>query len=128
MIVLDTNVISEVSKLQPDVSVRDWFKRQELAELFLCGPVVMEQAFGAEKLRLRTGSDRYVRILEELLSEKFRNQVLNFDGETPLVAGRLRAAREREGRPTSVGDAMIAAICLAHGAARDAQHARLRWA
>ena len=116
MIVLDTNVISEASKPSPSPAVLGWFQSQNLLELYLCGPVVMEQAYGAEKYRIQAGSDRYVRVLDQLLHIQFRNRILEFDGAAPSLAGKLRAMREKHGRPVSLPDAMIAAICLANDA------------
>lgn len=116
MIILDTNVVSEPSKPSPNPSVSNWFRKQDMLGLYLCGPVVMEQTYGAEKFLMRTGSDRHYRILERLLSEQFRNRILHFDGSAPSLAGKLSAQRDRIGRPISVQDGMIAAICLVHGA------------
>jgi predicted nucleic acid-binding protein len=87
-----------------------------MAELYLCGPVIMEQSHGAERMLLRTGSDRYQLVLADMVSREFRGRILEFDGEAPLLAGKLRATRESRGRPLSIPDAMIAAICLLHGA------------
>lgn len=115
MIVLDTNVISEVDKPSPNAETLQWFDRQEGRFLYLCGPVVMELAFGAERYFRRTGSDRYRRVFWRL-TDQFRGRILEFDGEAPTVAGKLRATRENAGRTMSVQDAMIAAICLVHGA------------
>ncbi|MBZ9996274.1 type II toxin-antitoxin system VapC family toxin [Mesorhizobium sp. BH1-1-4] len=116
MIVLDTNVISETSRMAPDANVVEWFRKQELLDLYLCGPVVMEQSFGAERFLNKTGSDRHVRALDHLISKQFSGRVVEFTGSIPRLAGKLRAARERIGRPISLPDAMIAAICLAHDA------------
>lgn len=115
MIILDTNVVSEANKPLPSQDVMRWFRRQDLLSLFLCGPVVMEQTYGAERFFSRTGSDRYFKTLDRLTSE-FRNRTLTFDNSAALLAGRLRAKKEGMGRPVSVQDAMIAAICLVHGA------------
>jgi predicted nucleic acid-binding protein len=75
----------------------------------------MEQSYGAERFVLRTGSDRYLKIFNRL-TERFGGRVLELDGAAPTIAGKMRAARESCGRPLSIGDAMIAAICLVHGA------------
>lgn len=115
MIVLDTNIISEVDKPLPDAATLNWLDQQEGRSLYLCGPVVMELAFGAERYFRRTGSDRYRRVFGRL-SDQFRGRILDFDGHAPTVAGKLRAIRENSGRTMSVQDAMIAAICLVHGA------------
>lgn len=116
MIVLDTNVVSEASKPLPDPNVSAWFRKQDLLSLYMCGPVIMEQSFGAERFLSKTGSDRYVRVLDHLVAQQFARRIVEFSGSIPRLAGKLRAGRERAGRPISLCDAMIAAICLAHGA------------
>jgi predicted nucleic acid-binding protein len=116
VIVLDTNVISEVSRPAPDKNVSAWFRNQDLADLYLCGPVVMEQSFGAERFLNKTGSDRHIRALDHLISKQFSGRIVEFAGSIPRLAGKLRAMRERIGRPISLSDAMIAAICLTHNA------------
>jgi len=116
MIVLDTNIISELVKSSPDRNVVVWFRREAQSDLYLNSVVVMEQSFGAERYYLRTGSDRYIRSLENLLATQFRGRVLEFVEGTPVLSGRIRAKRESVGRPISVQDAMIAAICLSHDA------------
>ena len=116
MIVLDTNVVSEASRPAPDPNVVEWFRRQDLLDLYLCGPVVMEQSFGAERFLNKTGSDRHVRALDHLVSKQFSGRIVEFAGSIPRMAGKLRAMRENIGRPISVSDAMIAAISLAHDA------------
>jgi predicted nucleic acid-binding protein len=116
MIVLDTNIVSEGDKPDPSKHVLIWFRSQDPLSLFLCGPVVMELSYGAERYATRTRSDRYLKILRELVSNRFRNRILQFDGIAPSLAGTLRARRDSIGRPISVQDAMIAAICIVHDA------------
>ncbi|PTE10686.1 type II toxin-antitoxin system VapC family toxin [Mesorhizobium helmanticense] len=116
MIILDTNVISEAGKAVPDQNVLAWFRIQNLLTLYLCGPVVMELSFGAERVLNKTGSDRYARVLDNLILQQFAGRIVDFSGSIPRLAGKMRAARERNGRPISLSDAMIAAICLAHDA------------
>lgn len=115
MIVLDTNVISEADKPKPNPVLVQWLDRQPQQELFLCGPVIMELAFGAERYLARSGSDRYLKILAGL-QEHYRGRILDFDGTSPALTGRIRALREASGHVISVQDAMIAAICIVHGA------------
>ncbi|MEX0407610.1 type II toxin-antitoxin system VapC family toxin [Aquibium sp. LZ166] len=115
MILLDTNVLSELQKPKPDRNVESWSTSVAAREMRLCGPVVMEQAYGAELFWVKTGSTRYREILQRTL-RAFSDRVLAFDGDAPVLAGRIRASRDRMDRPISIGDAMIAAICLVHGA------------
>ncbi len=116
MIVLDTNVVSEFTRSKPDDAVLTWYDRHDTSSLYLCGPVVMEMAYGAERFLRKTGSERFVRVVERLLNDEFQNRILDFVYPAPVLAGRMRARREDVGRPLSVVDAMIAAICMAHDA------------
>lgn len=115
MIVLDTNIVSELEKPKADVFVHHWLAFTGIENTYLCGPVMMEKAYGAEKYRLKSGSERYVASLARLRGE-YANRMLLLDNAASELAGRLRAVRESRGRPLSIGDAMIAAICIVHGA------------
>jgi len=115
MIVLDTNIISEGVKPKPDPMVERWLDSQDPSLLFLAGPVLMEQSYGAERFFLKTGSRRYLAYLKRIEID-YRGRILEFGDPAPISAGRIRAERESMGRPISVQDAMIAAICLINGA------------
>jgi predicted nucleic acid-binding protein len=116
MIVLDTNVISELGKQRPQPNVLAWVRRVDNSSFYLCSVVVMEQIYGAEKTLLKSGSDRFYRVLDNLMTGQFRNRVLEWNISAAIETGKLRARRESVGRPISLQDAMIAAICLSHGA------------
>lgn len=115
MIVLDTNVISESARERPDPVVALWMQGIGETDLFLCDIVVMELSYGAGRILRRSGSDRYLRMLTDLLA-LFRGRVLGLPLDAAILAGELRARRESAGRPIAVADAMIAAICLRHDA------------
>ncbi len=116
MIVLDTNIVSEVSKLRPDRGVVDWLRAADRSDLYLCVPVVAELAVGGERTRIRSGSDRYLAGLTDMLNKAYQGRILPFETDAALVFGKLQAAREAAGRPLSVMDGMIAAICHVHDA------------
>ncbi|NNU68249.1 type II toxin-antitoxin system VapC family toxin [Rhizobium sp. WYCCWR 11152] len=116
MIVLDTNVISEFARPVPNEKVKAWMLRQDGARIWLCTVGLMEQIYGAERVFLKTGSDRFFRAIENLVKGQFRDRIAGWDSETAMATGRLRAKRENMGRPISVQDAMIAAICFENGA------------
>ena len=116
MIVLDTNVVSEISHMRSDPNVVDWLRRQDGFELFLCIPVIAELAFGANRVLFRDKSLRYRNALDRLIQGRFRNRFLPNDVASALRYGVVFAAREAAGRPIGPMDAMIAAICLVHGA------------
>ncbi len=115
MIVLDTNVISESVKEQPDANLALWMQQISEADLFLCDIVMMELSFGAERFRQRTGSGRYLRMLTDLQT-LFSDRIVSLCLDSAILTGKVRARRENAGRPISISDAMIAATCLHHGA------------
>lgn len=116
MIVLDTNVVSEGVKPAPDATAMNWLQAQDTALVFVCGPGLMEHFYGAERYFQKTGSRRYLDYLSQIKGVEFRGRILEFVDPALVVAGRLRADRDGLRRPISIPDAMIAAICLAHGA------------
>lgn len=115
MILLDTNVISEVVKPNVNPTVKRWLQFQPLSELYLCDIVVMEQAYGGERFFLKTKSLKHLHKLDAVL-EFYDGRILALTKEAAITGGKLRARRESTGRPISLQDAMIAATCLAHGA------------
>ncbi|MET0747546.1 MAG: type II toxin-antitoxin system VapC family toxin, partial [Rhizobium sp.] len=70
----------------------------------MCDVTIMEQAFGAERFWLRSGSLRYSRLLDEALISDF-GRILSFDRHTAIETGRLRARRLSQGRLISMQDA-----------------------
>jgi hypothetical protein len=116
MIVLDTNVVSEIAKITIHPAVIKWLRRRSMMELFVSVPTAMELAYGAEKVFIRDRSTRFIAMMEETLERRFLGRIMGFTVENAIMTGRLRAKRESAGRPISVQDAMIAAICLSHDA------------
>lgn len=116
MIVLDTNVISEITKPRPDRTALSWFDLNDRLLLYLSDVTVMELVFGAERHLIKHGSQRYYQIAQLLTENEFHGRILSLDQEAFATAGRIRAQREMAGRMMSAQDAMIAAICIQHRA------------
>lgn len=116
MIVLDTNVVSELLRAAPDGAVLAWVDAQPASDLHLTSVTAAELLYGVALLP--TGRRR-ARLAEEIgavLEEDFARRVLGFD---LLAAGHyadLAARRRSLGRPVSAADAQIAAVCRSHGA------------
>lgn len=102
MIVLDTNVISEFARPLPNEKVKAWILRQDGSRIWLCTVGLMEQIYGAERVFLKTGSDRFFRAIENLVKGQFRDRIVGWDLETAMATGRLRAKRENMPRSISV--------------------------
>ena len=117
MIVLDTNVISELDRPRPDQYLVDWFTRTELSDLYLCAPVIAEIAFGGYRVLFRDNSERYLKALHLRVNVTFVGRILDFSTEAALKHGEIRSKLELSGDQVSLVDTQIAAICLVTGAA-----------
>lgn len=115
MILLDTNIISELMRPSPHESVAQWLSHQPLAHLWISSITVTEILYGLE--RIPKGSRRQVMFLEfnQFISKGFHKNMKVFDYAAAVIAAQIRAAREARGRPMSMADAQIAAIARVHG-------------
>jgi len=114
MIILDTNVVSEIFRIAPNTSVRAWLDTQTSSDLFLCSPVLAELHYGIERLapgKRRTGFEKSLTEVEENL---FGGRILPFDRAGAYEFGRVRARRASVGKPMQTMDAIIAAIAISH--------------
>lgn len=110
MIVLDTNVVSELMRKTPDPHVVAWVDRQPAESLWTTSITVFEVRFGLALL----GPSRRRRQLEEAfakaIEDDLEGRVLVFDEGAAKAAGVLAAARQRAGRTIEFRDAMIAGV------------------
>jgi predicted nucleic acid-binding protein len=111
VIVLDTNVVSELMRQVPNDEVVRWVDRYPADEVFITAVTAAELAYGVKRMpdghRKTTLSVK----VSELLTEDFQGQILPFDGVAAAYYGEIAAAREQQGSPISMADAQIAAIC-----------------
>lgn len=125
MIVLDTNVVSEIQKAEADHAVEAWFDRQALPSLWLTTITVAEMRYGTALLppgKKRTSLDR---LIETYIENLFADRIAPFDlSATSIFADRAAAAAGRGRKIDGFADAAIAAIALSKGfavATRDAR-------
>ncbi|MGD9869337.1 MAG: type II toxin-antitoxin system VapC family toxin [Hyphomicrobiales bacterium] len=116
MIVLDTNVISEILRQARKTAVTDWFDSQPASEIHICSPVLAELAYGVERMPRSKRKDELASRVSTLVQEVFPGRVLSFDADAAFAYGEVVASREATGRPISVMDAMIAAIARSNRA------------
>jgi predicted nucleic acid-binding protein len=112
---LDTNVVSQTSKLQPNVAVMNWWKLQDELSLMLSAIVFQELRFGIEMLQPGSKRDRLKEWLEIRLRSEFSDRILPVTGEIAEVSGRLIADRKKDAHTLDPADALIAATALVHG-------------
>ncbi|WP_119387865.1 type II toxin-antitoxin system VapC family toxin [Taklimakanibacter lacteus] len=113
MIFVDTNVVSETLRKQPNEAVIAWLARHD-AELALPTVTIAEIAFGIEKIR----PDQRAKRLERRLSDwrhRFSARIFGLTEEAALAYGQIMGAAELQGHSMSAPDGMIAAIALVNG-------------
>jgi len=116
MIVLDTNVLSELMKPKPTRRVVTWLNSQPASSLFTTSITKAEILFGLMLLpagRRRTSIEAAVSTMFE---EDFAGRVLPFDSEAAFSFARIASGRRQAGQPVSQSDAQIAAIAQSRGA------------
>lgn len=116
MVLLDTNLVSELMRSHPDPRVLSWVAAQPLSDMAIATITVMEIRFGTALLpqgRRRTELDTRFR---QLLAQAFAGRVLAFDRTAADACAEIRAQRRHRGNPITVQDGMIAAIARVHGA------------
>lgn len=115
MIVLDTNVVSELMRLSPDPSVAGWADRQVPAEVVTTAITVAEIGYGIARLPAGRRRELLAAAAEEVFST-FAAHVLPFDVSAAAHYAGIVVEREQAGTPISGFDAQIASVCRAHSA------------
>jgi predicted nucleic acid-binding protein len=115
VIIVDTNVVSELMKTDPSPSVQGWVQERERRELRLTAITVAEVLYGIERL---PKGRRKTSIRREALEVfgRFAEEILAFDAAAAPVYAEIVDRRDRLGAPISGYDAQIAAICRVHRA------------
>lgn len=116
MIVLDTNVISELMRGRADPQVIAWVDGQPADEVYLTSVTVAELRYGVARLpdgRCRADlADRLQRVVEA----SFTSRILPFDETAAAHYADIVVGREEQGQVIAMADAQIAAICRTHSA------------
>ena len=115
MIILDTNVISELMRMKPAEPVVRWVANQPSNSLCTTTVTQAEILHGVlllPKGKRRDGLDEAAHLM---FASEFAGRVFSFDGDAASAYARIAAARRRSGRPISQLDAQIAAIADSTG-------------
>ncbi len=116
MIVLDTNVVSELMRPDPAPGIARWVRHLDRREM--CATVITfaEVRFGIARLPDGRRKQVLLAAAEEIFSV-FADQVLPVDAAAAGHYSVIAASRERAGKPIASFDALIAAVCRSRGAA-----------
>ena len=114
MILLDTNVISETQRQEPNARVLDWIDSQALETLYLSAITVAELRAGIALIPAGKRRDSLHENLEKHLLPMFTNRVLSFDMACTKAYAELLAKSRAAGVAVETADAFIAAVALAN--------------
>jgi toxin FitB len=116
LIVLDTNVVSELMRPLPNELVVAWVDGQSARESYISAITLAELLYGVGRLPSGFRKNELARQIEAMVNEDFAGRVLAFDQAAAAHYADIVVLRERIGRPVSAADAQIAAITRSHGA------------
>ena len=128
MIVVDTNVISEVLKPHPDELVQRWLQSEPIDNVYVTSITKAELLYGLALLPDGRRKEALASAIQRFFFERVAHPVIAFSDEDVLHYAPISAYRRRIGRPIRELDGQIAAITKSRGFAvatrnvRDFQH------
>jgi toxin FitB len=117
VILVDTNVISELMRSRPAQEVLDWFAIQKTTELFFSAVSEAELRAGAAILPAGKRRDKLTASIDIMIEEDFAGRVPSFDSAAAKVYAAIAARRRAAGGRIAEADCQIAAIARVLGAA-----------
>ena len=117
MIVLDTNVISEMLRVVPSPEVARWIVAQPEHELYITAVTEAEIRVSVNMMPTGKRKMQLQGTVDQMLAEVFAARILSFDSACAVVYAEISANRRSIGKPISPFDAQIAAIARANRAA-----------
>jgi toxin FitB len=115
MIVLDTNVVSELLRANPEVKVLDWLKKHSKSELFVSVLTIMELRFGLALLSDGPDKHRLDVKIDTILNLQFSDRTLVFGEATAKICSGLMAKKRAFTPFVKIVDLQIAATALENG-------------
>lgn len=115
MIIVDTNVTSELMKPSPSPAVVSWVRAHRATELYTTSITLAEIRYGIERLPVGRRRDLLRTVAEDVFS-MFAEHILPFDFRAAAAYAGIVSHRERFGAPIDGFDAQIVSICSTHDA------------
>lgn len=125
MIVLDTNVVSEIGKLEPSPRVVQWLYQWPGGDLYITSVTEAEIRYGILLLSKGKRQAALMEFAQEVLERRFGARNLPFDSDAAKRYALIASSQRLAGMTVSVPDAQIAAIAGSRGftvATRNARH------
>src|SRR5690242_13079999 len=116
MIILDTNVVSELMRPSPEQRVLRWFSGHSSEDLHVTAVTMAEILYGIELVSTSRRRDVLRAGAEKVFGDVFADRILTFEDRAARAFSQIASARRRQGKPITEFDAQIAAITRVHGA------------
>lgn len=117
MIILDTNVVSEIMKSSPSKEVSAWLSQQQSFTLFITSITIAEICYGLNALPSGSRRESLYTAFHQAVMEAFEHRMLPFDESAAQIYGHFMAQRKSIGKPMSILDGQISAIAYSRGMA-----------
>ena len=111
MIILDTNILSELMRPRPEPRVVEWADGLRRGDLGITSISVAEVLYGIGSLPKGRRRGRLFEAAKQVFDEYFNGRIFAFDHFAAVEYADLVCRRDRAGTPISMADAQIAAIC-----------------
>ena len=116
MIILDTNVVSELMRTSPEPRVLRWFSGQTAEDLHITAITMAEILHGIELIAAARRREVVRAGAEKVFEDVFADRILAFEDRAARLFSQIASSRRRQGKPMSEFDAQIAAITRVHAA------------
>lgn len=109
---LDTCVLSEFTRRQPEQRVIDWINSNSEEDLFISVITIGEVQRGIERLSDSKRKTELIQWMTQGLLKRFDGRIVSIDAETMIIRGSLTTRMESQGKPIGVMDSLIIASAL----------------
>ena len=116
MLILDTNVLSELMRPEPAARVLDWAQSRSREEVYTTAINEAEMLYGLELLPRGKRRDDLMAAMQATFYRDMAGHILAFDSDAARIYSQIAASRRKQGRPISYSDAEIASIVQLHKA------------
>jgi len=116
MILIDTNVLSELMRAKPAPEVLAWIDAQPTSQLFISSITVAEILYGIARMADGKRKQGFLDLATLMFDEDFAGRILSFDADAAIHYAGLAAESEAKGKVVDMADGQIAAIAALHDA------------
>jgi toxin FitB len=111
---LDTCLISELSKLKPNEKVVDWVLSENETNFYVSVLTFGELHKGVQKLPASKKKEELQVWIEDELKNRFQNRIIGIDMRVSILWGKIQCFAEKKGKPMPAIDSLIAATGIAY--------------